>query len=264
MTFERHRLDRSAVVSRLRAAGCVFAEDEAELLVSAAAGSAERLADLVDRRAAGLPLEHLLGWAEFCGLRVSVDPGVFVPRARSALLVSAAVAATRPGSAVLDLCCGSGAAALVLAARLAPRWLAATDVDPAAVACARHNLARLGVPVYQGDLFDAVPAAWKGRLDLVVANAPYVPTEAMSLLPPEARLYESPVALDGGRDGLAVLRRVAAGAVDWLAPGGHLAVEVSRGQVDAYRGVLVGLGLVPSVVRDDDLDATAVLARRPG
>lgn len=109
-----------------------------------------------------------------------------------------------------------------------------------------------------------MPAAWKGRLDLVVANAPYVPTEAMSLLPPEARLYESPVALDGGRDGLAVLRRVAAGAVDWLAPGGHLAVEVSRGQVDAYRGVLVGLGLVPSVVRDDDLDAMAVLARRPG
>ncbi|GAA2224571.1 putative protein N(5)-glutamine methyltransferase [Micromonospora olivasterospora] len=263
MTSAHRQFDRSAVVTRLRAAGCVFAEDEADLLIDAA-DSPGRLADLVDRRAAGLPLEHLLGWAEFCGLRVGVDPGVFVPRARTALLVSAAAATTRPGGAVLDLCCGSGAAALVLAGRLAPRWLAAADVDPAAVACARRNLAHLGVPVYQGDLFDAVPPAWRGRLDLVVANAPYVPTEAVPLLPPEARLHEAPVALDGGRDGLAVLCRVARGAVEWLAPGGHLAVEVSRRQVDAYRSVLTGLGLVPSVVHDEDLDATAVLARRPG
>ncbi|MFG1954603.1 putative protein N(5)-glutamine methyltransferase [Micromonospora sp. NPDC048830] len=260
--MKRHP-DRSAVVTRLRAAGCVFAEDEADLLISAA-DPPERLADLVDRRAAGQPLEHLLGWAEFCGLRVGVDPGVFVPRARTALLVSAAAAATRPGAAVLDLCCGSGAAALVLAGRLRPRWLAAADLDPAAVACARRNLAHLGVPVYQGDLFDAVPPERRGRLDLVVANAPYVPTEAVPLLPPEARLHEAPVALDGGRDGLAVLRRVARGAVDWLAPGGHLAVEVSGRQVDAYRVVLTGLGLVPSVVHDEDLDATAVLGRRPG
>ncbi|PWU62047.1 putative protein N(5)-glutamine methyltransferase, partial [Micromonospora globispora] len=106
--------DRPALVSRLRAAGCVYAEDEAELLIAAAADSAEALTDLVDRRVAGLPLEHLLGWAEFCGVRVAVHPGVFVPRGRTALLVSAAAAVAGPTPAVLDLCCGSGAAAVVL------------------------------------------------------------------------------------------------------------------------------------------------------
>ncbi|WP_324274145.1 hypothetical protein [Blastococcus brunescens] len=97
----------AAVVGRLRAAGCVFAEDEARLLV-AEAGSRARLAELVRRRVAGEPLEHLLGWAEFGGLRVAVEPGVFVPRRRSELLVTEA-AVLAPGSAVVvDLCCGSG------------------------------------------------------------------------------------------------------------------------------------------------------------
>ncbi|SCL21158.1 release factor glutamine methyltransferase [Micromonospora rhizosphaerae] len=254
--------DRPALVTRLRAAGCVYAEDEAELLIDAA-DSPEALADLVDRRVAGLPLEHLLGWAEFCGLRVALDPGVFVPRGRTALLVSAAAAVAGPAPAVLDLCCGSGAAALVLARRLAPRWLAATDLDPAAVACARRNLAPLGVPVFEGDLFEPLPTRWRGRLDLVVANAPYVPAGAVALMPPEARLHEAPMALDGGADGLAVLRRVAAGAAEWLAPGGHLAVEISVGQADALCAVLAGRGLEPAVVHDHDLDATAVTARRP-
>ncbi|MFC4145555.1 putative protein N(5)-glutamine methyltransferase [Micromonospora mangrovi] len=255
--------DRPALVRRLRAAGCVYAEDEAELLI-AAADSAASLTRLTDQRVAGLPLEHLLGWAEFCGLRVAVDPGVFVPRGRTALLVAAATAVAGPAPAVLDLCCGSGAAALVMHGRLAPRWLAAADIDPAAVACARRNLAPLGVPVYEGDLFAPVPGQWRGRLDVVVANAPYVPTEAVSLMPPEARLHEAPVALDGGVDGLAVLRRVADQAVGWLAPGGHLVVEVSDGQVDALCAAFVARGLEPTVRRDEEVDATAVIARRPG
>ncbi|MCZ7439274.1 putative protein N(5)-glutamine methyltransferase [Micromonospora sp. WMMC241] len=255
--------DRSALVRRLRAAGCVFAEDEADLLI-AAADSARTLARLADRRVAGLPLEHLLGWAEFCGRRVAVHPGVFVPRGRTALLVAAAVAVAGPAPAVLDLCCGSGAAALVLHDRLAPRWLGAADVDPVAVACARRNLDPLGVPVYQGDLFDAVPAGWRGRLDLVVANAPYVPSDAVATLPVEARVHEAAVALDGGADGLAVLRRVAAGAAEWLAPGGHLAVEVSAEQAPALCAAMTAVGLDPSVVRDEEWEATAVTARRPG
>ncbi|MEH0824557.1 methyltransferase domain-containing protein, partial [Micromonospora sp. CPCC 205714] len=150
------RPDRPALVSRLRAAGCVYAEDEVELLL-AAADSAETLTALADRRVAGVPLEHLLGWAEFCGLRVAVDPGVFVPRARTALLVEAAAAVAGPAPAVVDLCCGSGGTTLALAARLAPRWLAAVDVDPAAVACARRNLAGRDVPVLAGDLYDPLP-----------------------------------------------------------------------------------------------------------
>ncbi|MGC5021099.1 putative protein N(5)-glutamine methyltransferase [Micromonospora sp. DT47] len=254
--------DRPALVQRLRAAGCVYAEDEAELLI-AAADSPDTLTTLVDRRVGGLPLEHVLGWAEFCGLRVAVDPGVFVPRGRTALLVETAAAVCGPAPAVVDLCCGSGATTVALAARLAPRWLAAVDVDPAAVACARRNLAGRDVAVLQGDLYDPLPVARRGRLDLVVANAPYVPTEAVALMPAEARLHEAPVALDGGADGLAVLRRVAAGAVDWLAPGGHLVVEVSDGQADALCAAMTALGLVPTVVREDEWDATGVLARRP-
>ncbi|MGB2567410.1 putative protein N(5)-glutamine methyltransferase [Micromonospora citrea] len=255
--------DRSALVSRLRAAGCVYAEDEADLLI-AAVDSSDALSVLTDRRVGGEPLEYVLGWAEFCGLRVAVAPGVFVPRARTALLVEAAVSVAGPAPAVADLCCGSGATTLALAVRLAPRWLAAVDLDAAAVACARRNLAGRDVPVLQGDLYDPLPPARRGRLDLVVANAPYVPTEAVALMPAEARLHEAPVALDGGADGLAVLRRVAAGAVDWLAPGGHLVVEVSDGQADALCAAMTGLGLAPRVLREPEWDATAVAARRPG
>ncbi|MER7456209.1 putative protein N(5)-glutamine methyltransferase [Micromonospora sp. NPDC126480] len=254
--------DRAALVARLRAAGCVYAEDEAELLL-AAADRPEALADLVDRRVAGQPLEHLLGWVEFGGTRVAVAPGVFVPRARSLLLVKAAVEVAGPEPAVAELCCGCGALSVLLVERLAPRFLAAVDVDPAAVACARRNLAGRGVPVFAGDLFDPLPEAWRGRLDLVVANAPYVPTDAVGLMPPEARLHEARVALDGGPDGLAVLRRVAAGAARWLAPGGHLVVEAGESQVPALSGALVDAGLEPTVLRDDDLDAVALTARRP-
>ncbi|MGK5738823.1 putative protein N(5)-glutamine methyltransferase [Micromonospora sp. URMC 103] len=253
--------DRPALVDRLRAAGCVYAEDEADLLLQAA-DSPTLLADLVARRIAGEPLEHLLGWAEFCGLRVAVDPGVFVPRGRTALLVATAAAVTGPAPAVVDLCCGSGATTLALARRLAPRWLAAADIDPAAVACARRNLSALGVPVFQGDLFAPLPETWRGRLDLVVANAPYVPTAAVELLPPEARLHEAPVALDGGPDGLAVLRRVAAGAGRWLAPGGHLVVEAAVTQVDSLCAAFADAGLAPDVRHDEEMEATAVVGRR--
>ncbi|WP_410813103.1 putative protein N(5)-glutamine methyltransferase [Micromonospora sp. 067-2] len=255
--------DRPALVGRLRAAGCVYAEDEADLLL-AAADSPEGLAELTDRRVAGEPLEYLLGWAEFCGLRIAVDAGVFVPRGRTALLVEAAAGLTGPAPAVVDLCCGSGATTVALAHRLAPRWLAAADIDPAAVACARRNLAGLDAEVYEGDLFAPLPSHWRGRLDLVVANAPYVPTDAVALMPPEARLHEAPVALDGGPDGLAVLRRVGVDAALWLAPGGHLVVEAGDAQTDALCGAFEAAGLVPTVRHDEDLDATAVTARRPG
>lgn len=255
--------DHAALVARLRAAGCVYAEDEAALL-TAATDSPQALTALTDRRVAGEPLEHLLGWAEFCGRRVAVDPGVFVPRARTALLVEAAASVAGPTPALVDLCCGSGAISVALIDRLAPRWLAAVDVDPAAVACARRNLAGRDVTVVQGDLYDPLPPDWRGRLDVVVANAPYVPTPAVALMPAEARLHEASVALDGGSDGLAVLRRVAAGAVDWLRPGGHLVVEVSAGQAEALCAAMTGLGLLPTVLRAEEWEATGVLARRPG
>lgn len=247
-------------IARLRAAGCVFAEDEARLILDTAAdpGAAEAM---VARRVAGEPLEHVLGWAEFHGLRIQVDPGVFVPRRRTELLVAHALALAPPGAVVVDLCCGSGAVAAAIQAELGPVEVHAADIDPAAVRCARRNLL-LG-QVHHGDLYRPLPADLRGRVDLLVANAPYVPTEAIGLLPPEARLHEPRTALDGGPDGLDVQRRVAAGAVDWLAPGGHLLIETSTRQSGHTRDTLIRHGLTARIATDEELGATIVIGRRP-
>jgi len=245
----------SDVVARLRAAGCVFAEEEAELLLDAA-GSAAELDRLVARRVAGEPLEQLLGWAEFCGVRFVVEPGVFVPRQRTRLLVREAVARAAPGAVVLDLCCGTGAVGAAVAAAVGDVELHAADVDPAAVRCARRNTAGA---VYCGDLYAALPVHLRGRVDVLVGNAPYVPTGAIALMPPEAREHEARAALDGGADGLDVQRRVAAGAPRWLAGGGHLLIETSRAQAPATAAAVTGAGLEARVVRDVDLDATVVI-----
>jgi release factor glutamine methyltransferase len=259
-------LSRSAVVTRLRAAGCVFAEDEADLLIAAARTPAD-LAAMVDRRAAGLPLEQVVGWAEFCGLRIAVDPGVFVPRRRTEFLVRQAVALARqtagPPAVAVDLCCGTGAVGVALAAALDLVELHAADVDPAAVACARRNIGAAGGQVHEGDLYAPLPAALRRRIGLLAANVPYIPTEAIGLLPAEARLHEPRVALDGGADGLDVLRRVAAEAPQWLAPGGHLLTETSERQAPQAAGIIAGCGLIPQVASSDELSATVVIGTRP-
>jgi len=287
-------------VTRLRAAGCVFAEDEARLLISAASTPAD-LAAMVDRRAAGLPLEHVVGWAEFYGLRIAVDPGVFVPRRRSEFLVRQAAdlahgaasppdqalspasqatagypgqaparqaSASRPGRAgppvvIVDLCCGSGALGAALTAELGRAELHAADVDPAAARCARRNLAAFGGRVYEGDLYRPLPPTLRGRVDILLANVPYVPTDAVRTLPPEARLHEARLALDGGPDGLDVLRRVAAAAPLWLAPGGHLLVETSERQALRAAQAFSLDGLAARVVSSADLNATVVIGTRP-
>jgi release factor glutamine methyltransferase len=249
------------VISRLRAAGCVFAEDEARLLVGTARTPAE-LADMVDRRVAGLPLEHVLGWAEFAGRRIAVDPGVFVPRRRTELLAREAAALARPGAVVVDLCCGSGAVGVAVAAAVPGVELHAADVDTAAVRCARRNVAAVGGQVYEGDLDAPLPAALAGRVDVLVANAPYVPTDAVGLMPPEARLHEPRVALDGGADGLDVQRRVAAAAPRWLAPCGHLLIETSKRQAPHTASAIAVAGLTPRVVHAAELDATVVIGSR--
>ncbi len=254
----------SVVAATLRAAGCVFAEDEAQLLVTAATTPVE-LAAMVDRRVAGLPLEQVLGWAQFRGLRIGVAPGVFVPRRRTELLARQAAALTgranRPRPVVVDLCCGSGAVGLAIAAAAPGIRLYATDIDPAAVRCAATNLDATGGTVYEGDLYAALPATLRGRIDVLVANAPYVPTDAIGMLPPEARHYESRVALDGGVDGLDVQRRIAAGASDWLAPGGHVLIETSDRQAPATVQSLRRNGLAARVARSAALDATVVIGR---
>ncbi|HEV7652316.1 MAG TPA: putative protein N(5)-glutamine methyltransferase [Actinophytocola sp.] len=250
----------SHIVSTLRAAGCVFAEDEARLLSDTASGPDE-LAEMVARRAAGMPLEHVLGWASFCGLRVAVDPGVFVPRRRTELLAWQAIRLAGRGAVVVDLCCGSGAVAAAVALTVPDARLYAVDVDPAAVRCARRNVP--GGQVYEGDLYTPLPAALRGAVDVLVANAPYVPTDAIGLLPPEARLHEPRVALDGGADGLDVVRRVIADAQRWLAPGGHLLIETSEAQAPLLLDAAGKAGLRPRQASDDGRSATILIARAP-
>ena len=247
-------------MAALRAAGCVFAEDEADILV----GAGGSLEDLVRRRADGIPLEHLVGWAEFAGLRITVDPGVFVPRRRTEWLVREAAALARARyhrPVIVDLCCGTGAIAAALTAALGDLEVYAADADPRAVACARKNLPHASVSA--GDLFDALPVDLRGRIDILAANVPYVPSGKIGLMPPEARDHEALMALDGGGDGLDIARRVSVGAVTWLAPGGHVLVEASERQADLAVAMFTADGLTARFTQDDEIGATVIIATRP-
>jgi release factor glutamine methyltransferase len=252
-------VNEALVVARLRAAGCVFAEDEARLLIAQARTPGE-LEAMVGRRAAGLPLEQVLGWAEFCGLRISVDPGVFVPRRRTEFLVRQAALLARPGDVIVDLCCGAGAIGAALAAAVDRAEVHAADIDPAAVRCARRN-----VPgqVYQGNLYEPLPSRLRGRVAIVVANVPYVPSGEIRLLPAEARAHEPLVALDGGPDGLGVLRRVAAGAPAWLRPGGHLLIETSQAQAPQAAQAFAASGLTTRTAHSAAMNVTVIIGQNP-
>ncbi|HEX8866682.1 MAG TPA: putative protein N(5)-glutamine methyltransferase [Lentzea sp.] len=241
-----------STVDRLRAAGCVFAEEEAALLHDAAT-SPEHLEEMVTQRVEGLPLEHVVGWAEFCGQRITVDKGVFVPRHRTELLVD--LATELNPSTLVDMCCGSGAVGAVIQRRLPNATVYAADIDPVAVQCARKNLTN----VFEGDLFDALPTHLRGTIDVVVANVPYVPTGDIRFMPPEARDHEARVALDGGADGLEVLRRVADRAGSWLRLGGVLISETSARQAPDALGVFAHHSFQARLVTRDD--TTAVIGQ---
>jgi release factor glutamine methyltransferase len=258
VTVRTSSSDRSTIVTTLRAAGCVFAEEEAALLVEAA-GSPAELATMLARRAAGDPLEHVVGWAGFHGLRLAVEPGVFVPRRRTEFLVDQAIALTRPGAVVLDLCCGSGAVGAAVRAAVGEIELHAVDIDPAAVRSARRNLP--GAHVHQGDLYAPLPPALHGRVDVLLVIAPYVPTGSIALMPPEARDHEPLAALDGGADGLDVLRRVLADARRWLAPGGHLLTELGDDQVLTALAECTRHQLAARVTTPADESGTVLIAR---
>ena len=260
------------LVARLRAAGCVFAEEEAALLAEAAGAgtdAAARLERLVARRVAGEPLEQVLGWAEFAGRRIMLEPGVFVPRRRTEVVAAegAALARAAAGSGdlpvVVDLCCGAGAIGAAIMDAAGPLDLVAADVDPAAVRAARRNLEPLAALVVEGDLFDPLPERLRGLVDVLVVNAPYVPTAEIAMMPTEARDHEALVALDGGADGLDVHRRVAASARDWLADNGSVLIETSRRQAPTTLALLDAAGLSEArIVQDDEIDGTVIIARK--
>jgi len=160
------------------------------------------------------------------------------------------------------MCCGSGAVGAAMLAVRPDIELHAADVDAAAVSCARRTVDPLA-HVYLGDLFDALPRALRGRVDVVVANVPYVPTQEIALMPPEARVHEPRVALDGGGDGLDLFRRVATEASRWLAPGGHLLIETSDRQAPASLDIFARNGLTPRLTSSAELDATVVIGQLP-
>jgi release factor glutamine methyltransferase len=210
-------------------------------------------------------LETVLGWVEFAGHRLAVAPGVFVPRRRTLLLARLAASYAGPGSTLLELCCGVAPVAAVVPAG----EVHASDVDPGALECARRNVPHGSV--HRSDLYDALPDVLRGRVDVLAANAPYVPTERIAQTPREAREHEPVAALDGGADGVALHRRIASGAPAWLAPGGVLLVETSPGQAGLTTAAMRDAGLATRVERDDEVGgcvavgvARALGAVRPG
>ena len=219
------------LVERLAAAGCVAADEEAGMLTEAAGGDPGRLDALVRRREAGEPVEWIVGWAPFCGLRVAVHPGVYVPRVQTEVLARRALALLPPGGVAVDLATGSGAVAAVLQAAQPTATVFATELDPVAVDCARANR----IAVKQGDLDEPLPPALQGRVDVLTANVPYVPTSALGFLPRDVQDHEPRTALDGGDDGLDLVRRVLALAPRWLRPGtGRVLVEIGPDQAAAF------------------------------
>jgi len=250
------------LVEQLRASGSVFAEDEARLLTESAESPAQ-LDSMLQRRISGEPLQQILGWAEFCGLKIRVEPGVFLPRPRSEFLVEKAIRLGHRGATVLDVCCGTGALGVATAVGLGAADLHATDIDPIAARCAAANVDEVGGRVYQGDLFDPLPRSLEGRAQLVLVNAPYVPTAELPLMPREARLYEETITLDGGDDGLDVQRRAIFQAPTWLAPGGHLLVETSDLQADSTMRLMKDIGLKVTLATSNEWGATVVIGRHP-
>ena len=247
--------DRCRVTAALRGAGSVWAEEEAALLVEAARTSGE-LEALLARRVAGEPLETVLGWVAFLGRRLTVAPGVFVPRRRTELLARTTLARVAADQVVVEMCCGVAPVAALLEGSTAQ--VHAADMSQSALACAALNApsARL----HLGDLFDALPGDLAGRIDVLVANAPYVPTDRIAAMPMEARDHEPHLALDGGDDGVDVHRRLARESQAWLAPGGVVLIETSRDLLPLTLGALDGAGLVTSAVRDDEVRGCVAVA----
>lgn len=251
--------DLDSTVRQLRSAGCVAAEDEAAELIGAAAGDVARLEALVARRCRGEPLAWLVGSVRFCGERVTIGAGVYVVRWQSEPLALEGARRLPDRGIAVDLCCGSGAVAVVMARRRPRARVVASDIDPVAVACARAN----GVEAYRGDMAAGLPDGVAGRADVVTCVPPYVPTGSLRLLPRDTVAFEPRAALDGGPDGTSLLRRAVAGGATLLRPGGSLLVELGGDEADLIGPALEEHGYRDvELVADHDGDLRALFCRR--
>jgi release factor glutamine methyltransferase len=240
--------DRDALVALFSTSGFVAPEEEADDLIVHAAGDAEGLRALVERRLTGEPLPWITGHMSFCGIEIRVDPGVYVPRWQSQALAHRAVTLLPAQGTAIDLCTGTGAIAKVLSTAHPGARIVATDIDGRAIACALRN----GVEAFRGDLFAPLSRSLEGRADLVVGVVPYVPTTALALLQRDALAFESPLSYDGGPDGTDILRRVLHDSTRFLRPGGALLLELGGEQADALRGDMAKLGYDDVIVLLDD------------
>lgn len=240
--------------------GVLAPDEEADALLEASSEGVGPIEDLISRRLRGEPLAWIVGWVRFCDLRIRIDPGVFVPRPHTQALARRAASLLADDGVAVDLCTGSGAVATVLVSARPRATVLATDLDPRAVACARRN----GVRAYMGDLDEPVPGGTLGRVDVMTAVVPYVPTEELHLLPRDVLAHEPRRALDGGPRGTTVLVRAAEAAARRLRHGGTVLLELGGDQATEMADRLRDLGMFGvRVHRDADGRDRAIEARRP-
>lgn len=217
-------------------------------------GDARRYAGALERRAAQEPLQYLLGWEEFGGLRLRVGQGVLIPRPETEMLVDWTLALAPPGATVCDLGTGSGCIACAIAAARPDVRVIAVDLSREALAIAAENVRAHGlggrIALVSSDLFDALGPG-RARVDVIVANPPYIPSGVVPALPVEVRDWEPRVALDGGADGMVVSGRIVAGAPAVLGPGGALVMEIGDGQAAALTAAMRAAGFRDVTTRAD-------------
>jgi release factor glutamine methyltransferase len=252
--------ERMRIVNALADGGCIAPGAEADALIEASNEGVGPIDKLLARRLRGEPLAWITGSLRFCGIRIRVDPGVFVPRPHTEALARRAAALLPDGGIAVDLCTGSGAVAVVLGSAHPEATVVATDVDRIAVACARGN----GVRALEGDLDEPLPRVLRGRVDVMTAVVPYVPAEELHLLPRDVLANEPHRALDGGPRGTTVLVRAVEAAARWLGPGGTVLLEIGGNQAAEVAATLAAAGLSQvRVHRDGDGQDRAIEARRP-
>jgi release factor glutamine methyltransferase len=251
---------RMSLLQALAAGGFVAPDGEADELLRASGEGTGTIEELLARRLRGEPLAWIVGSVRFCGLRVHVETGVFVPRPHTEALAERAVSLLPDAGIAVDLCTGCGAIPVVLASARPRATVLATDLDPLAVTCASGN----GVHALVGDLDEPLPPSLRGRVDLITAVVPYVPTEELHLLPRDVLANEPHSALDGGRRGTALLVAAAQAGARWLRPGGSLLLEVGGDQAGEVMMTLRELGLSEiRVHRDEDGQDRSIEALHP-